>query len=139
MKKLVCIIIICCITNALIHSQQSNNQLNIENPDAKEGVEWKSKVVDLGQLQHRVPATAVFEFTNTGEKPVLITNARGSCGCTNIKYTKEPIQPGNTGQVSATYNAVAIGNFSKSVTVHLNIQNGVHVLRLKGIVTQNHE
>lgn len=114
--------------------QYTNAQLNVENPEAKESIEWKNKIVDMGEIPQGIPATAIFEFTNTGEKPVLITNVKPSCGCTNPQYPKEPIQPGKTAQISAVYNAAAMGSFNKSVTVTLNIADGTHILHLQGKV-----
>lgn len=139
MKKIYLLSFVLIICSQFIYAQQSTNILNIENPQAKEGVEWKNKVVDMGELEQRVPATAIFEFTNIGEKPVIITNVKTSCGCTNPKYPKEPIQPGHTAQVSAVYNAASPGNFTKTLTVYLNIQNGTHILKLTGKVLPKQE
>ena len=131
MKKIALIVIA-----GLATLQYGNAQLNVENPEAKESIEWKNKVVDMGEIPQKIPATAIFEFTNTGEKPVLITNVKPSCGCTNPQYPKEPIQPGQTAQISAVYNAAALGSFNKSVTVTLNIPDGTHILRLQGKVVE---
>jgi hypothetical protein len=52
-------------------------------------------------------------FTNTGSTPLVISNVRGSCGCTVTDYTKEPIAPGKTGNVKATFNAAALAHSTK--------------------------
>ncbi|MFC2137550.1 DUF1573 domain-containing protein [Bacteroidota bacterium] len=97
-------------------------------------VNWENTVVDMGEIAYKKPQTAKFIFKNTGEKPVIVTNAKGSCGCTGIKYPKEPIKPGESGTIQATYNAASLGAFNKSVTVDINIPDGRQILRLKGTV-----
>ena len=96
---------------------------------------WDATVHDFKEIPLGEPAIATFEFTNDGSKAVSITKVRSSCGCTVADYTKEPILPGKTGQVTATYNAAKKGNFNKMVTVYVN---GDHTtrLRVKGIVTE---
>ncbi len=96
---------------------------------------WLNPVVDLGKVTQNTPVTAKFEFVNIGTVPVIITNVRTSCGCTGKNYSKEPIAPGATSVVEATYDAKAIGSFSKSVTVTTNEGSNPKVLRLKGHVS----
>ena len=85
------------------------------------------------------PSTAYFRFKNTGSLPVLVTKAKGSCGCTGIKHRTEPVKPGETGTIQATYNAASMGAFSKTVEVELNIENSRKILRLKGEVVESLE
>jgi hypothetical protein len=82
---------------------------------------WEKTTHTFGKIEQNKPVTATFEFTNTGDTPVVITNAQGSCGCTVPSYTKEPIAPGESGIIKATYNAAATGVFNKTVTVTANI------------------
>lgn len=92
---------------------------------------------DFGKVEQGKPVTHVFEFKNTGTDPVVINDAQASCGCTKPSWTREPIMPGKTGSVSATFNAAAAGPFNKSVTVTSNAEAGQTVLYLKGeVVTQ---
>lgn len=97
-------------------------------------VQWNEKTHDFGILEQGVPATATFTFKNISNAPVVITNVRSSCGCTVAKYTKEPVRPGEEGQVSATYNSARPGNFNKSVTVTLEGVPGADILIVKGEV-----
>jgi hypothetical protein len=83
-----------------------------------------------------VPAKATFKFENVSDAPVVITNVRSSCGCTVAKYTKEPVRPGETGIVSATYNSARVGSFNKSVTVTMDALDRPVVLRVKGQVVE---
>ena len=65
---------------------------------------------------------AVFTFTNVGDQPLVINQAVASCGCTVPNYTKQPIAPGQKGQISITYDGKGRfpGHFKKTVTVRTN-------------------
>lgn len=91
-------------------------------------------VHDFGKIKQNVPVSHEFTFVNKGKVPMIITNAQPSCGCTVPAWTKEPIPPGGSGSVKATFNAVAVGAFDKSVTVTANVEGGVIMLRIRGEV-----
>ena len=95
---------------------------------------WKSDTIDLGEIPQGKPKAMDFEFKNTGQKPVLITNVQGSCGCTATDYTKTEIANGKTGKVTATFNAANKGAFIKTVKVTTNAENVPKVLTFKGTV-----
>ena len=95
---------------------------------------WKNATHDFGRVMQGKPVTAQFAFTNKGEMPLVISQAKGSCGCTGVEYPKEPIMPGQSGQIKATFNAAALGAFNKSVTVESNAEGGTAVLYFKGDV-----
>jgi hypothetical protein len=97
-------------------------------------IAWKSETIDVGQIPQNTPKPIVFEFKNTGKTTVIITNVQGSCGCTATDYTKTPIAPGKSGTVTATYNAVNAGAFSKTVSVTTNAEAAIKVLTIKGTV-----
>lgn len=80
-------------------------------------LKFTSETVDLGKVKVGNPVTATFTVTNIGTEDLLIESVTPGCGCTKSDYTKEPIKPGKTGTITATYNAAAVGNFSKTVTV----------------------
>lgn len=98
-------------------------------------LKFKSEKHDFGKVDQGKPATHSFEFVNTGNQPVVISNAQASCGCTTPDWTKDPILPGKTGFVKATYNAAAVGPFNKSVTVVSNAETPSLVLTLSGEVS----
>ena len=54
---------------------------------------------DFGTIEQNSENEYVFEFTNTGGEPLIIQNAQGSCGCTVPEYPREPIAPGETGEI----------------------------------------
>ena len=79
--------------------------------------------------------TYIFDVKNTGDAPLIITQVETSCGCTAREYTKEPIAPGENGEVKVTYNpAGRPGPFKKTITVNSNASKKV-VLSIKGEVT----
>lgn len=95
---------------------------------------WDTKILDLGEIEYRVPTTAEFTLTNSGKDPLLITYAKASCGCTNLKYDKEPIMPGKSSKLSVTYNGSGNGDFRKNITVQTNADKNRTVLQIKGKV-----
>lgn len=97
-------------------------------------ISWKSDTVDVGEIPQGTPKMIEFTFKNTGDKDVIISSVKTSCGCTASDYTKEAIKPGESGFVKATYNAAVKGNFTKTVSVTTNAEETVKVLTLKGLV-----
>lgn len=80
--------------------------------------------------------TTTFEFKNEGMAPLVLSNVRASCGCTTPKWPKEPIEPGETGTITVTYNPNGRpGKFSKTVTVTSNATAATKKLYIKGTVT----
>lgn len=97
---------------------------------------WEQTVHDFGRIPQGKPVTVSFKFSNVGDEPLIIKNATGSCGCTNVTYPKEPILPGQTGEVNSTFNAEAVGVFTKTVSVESNAVEGLTILTFKGEVVQ---
>jgi len=95
---------------------------------------WKAETIDVGEIPQGTPKAIVYEFKNTGKTAVVITNVVGSCGCTATDYTKEPVLPGKSAKVTATYNAANKGAFTKTVTVTTNAETAPKILTLKGTV-----
>ena len=95
---------------------------------------WEKTTIDVGEIVQDVPKEVLFEFTNDGDAPLIISRTQGSCGCTVSDYTKEAIAPGESGWVKATYNAKAMGAFHKTVTVYSNVPGDPVRLALKGTV-----
>ena len=92
---------------------------------------------NFGTIKEEIGAvTTQFEFTNTGDSPLIIQRVVASCGCTTPSYTREPILPGKKGVISAQYSTVRRpGTFNKSIRVYSNVPDTVHVLTIKGNVT----
>src|SRR4051812_23548529 len=69
----------------------------------KTSIKWKNAEINLGEVVQNKPVIIDFEFTNTGETPVLITSVQASCGCTSSNYSKTPILPGESTKITATF------------------------------------
>ena len=76
---------------------------------------------DFGKVKQNTENSYVFKFTNTGKEPLLISDAKGSCGCTVPEYPKEPIPPGKTSEIKVVYKPGGQqGSQNKTVTVTAN-------------------
>lgn len=99
--------------------------------------QWNLTMHNFGDIPQNIPAKAAFELTNNSDEPFFIETAKGSCGCTVADYNKEPILPGETTVIEATYNAKKVGQFNKTITVKLSGQNQVERLLVKGNVLES--
>ena len=98
-------------------------------------IEFEKDVHDYGTIQQNANGTYEFKFTNTGNEPLTISNAKGSCGCTVPEWPKEPIAPGESGVIKVKYDTKRVGPFGKSVTLQSNATNEpTKTLRIKGKV-----
>jgi len=96
---------------------------------------FETDVHDFGTIENGGNGTYEFKFKNTGKEPLIISNARGSCGCTVPTYPKDkPIKPGESEVIKVTYDTKRAGNFTKTVTITSNAKTGEKVLTIKGIV-----
>ncbi|MBR5983289.1 MAG: DUF1573 domain-containing protein [Bacteroidales bacterium] len=100
-------------------------------------ISWDKTTHNFGVFKEEAGVqTAIFEFTNVGEEPLVLTNVKASCGCTATDYTKEPIQKGKKGFVKASYNPQnRPGKFNKSITVTSNCEAPTTILTISGEVT----
>jgi hypothetical protein len=91
---------------------------------------------DFGTINEGQVVEYTYSFKNTGQAPLIIQNAQGSCGCTVPDWTKEPIPVGGTGFVKAKFDSNGRTNIqNKSVTVTANTWPKQTVLRFKAMVT----
>lgn len=99
------------------------------------GMVFENEVIDYGTIAQNAEGKRQFIFTNNGNKPLIITNAVGSCGCTVPTTPKEPIAPGQKGIIGVKYDTNRVGPFSKNVTVTSNAEGQPSkVLTIKGTV-----
>lgn len=87
-----------------------------------------------GDIEYGGDGQCVFTFTNTGNEPLVLTNVRASCGCTAPSWPKDPIKPGEKGEIKVKYNTNIPGSFSKTITVTCNGNPLQTMLRIKGRV-----
>jgi len=89
---------------------------------------------DFGKIKQGVPVSTYFEITNVTDKPLVIENAFGSCGCTTPEVPKEPIAPGATTKLKVNYNAAAMNHFEKTVSIKFAGITEPKVVRITGEV-----
>jgi len=99
-------------------------------------ISFEKKSYDFGKIMENAgKVTYEFEFVNTGKTPLVINKVEASCGCTTPNWTKEPIEEGKKGKITATYNpAGRPGVFTKTVTVFSNAGEEPERLIIKGEV-----
>lgn len=91
---------------------------------------------NFGQIEWKHPVTVEYTITNTGDKPLVLTNVTTSCACSAASWTKTPIAPGEKGTVVASFDAKALGRFEKSVGIYSNAQPSLAYLKFTGEVVQ---
>ncbi|TDQ29209.1 DUF1573 domain-containing protein [Zeaxanthinibacter enoshimensis] len=90
---------------------------------------------DFGTIEMGTPQETTFTFTNTGNAPLIITDAKSSCGCTVPEYPKNtPIAPGESGSMLVKFNGSGMNQVTKTITVTANTAQGSEILRIKAFV-----
>jgi hypothetical protein len=92
--------------------------------------------MDYGTIAQGADPLRKFKFKNTGTEPLVIKNARGSCGCTVPAYKKEPVMPGETSEIEVRYDTQRVGPFTKTVTIETNEGDQPRVLTIHGTVNE---
>lgn len=100
-------------------------------------IEFEKDTHDYGTIKQNANGVYEFKFKNTGTQPLMISNAKGSCGCTVPEWPREPIAPGESGVIKVKYDTKRVGPFSKSVTLQSNAVNDpAKTIRIKGNVEE---
>ena len=97
-------------------------------------IDFESKVVDYGVIEHNADGARKFVFTNNGTEPLVIKNAKGSCGCTVPTWPREPIAAGATAEIGVKYATNRVGKFTKTITLTTNASKKPVILTVKGEV-----
>ena len=97
-------------------------------------IDFESKVVDYGLIENKSDGVRKFVFKNNGTEPLIIKNAKGSCGCTVPTWPKEPIAAGATGEIGVKYDTKRTGKFTKTITLTTNADKKPVILTIKGEV-----
>lgn len=97
-------------TGSLLYAQNAVKK-------AEDVVKFKEMKHNFGKIKQGVPVTYNFEFSNSGDAPLVIENATASCGCTTPEWPQQPIMKGKTDKIKAGFNAAAPGIFEKGIFV----------------------
>ncbi|KAA2218182.1 MULTISPECIES: DUF1573 domain-containing protein [Maribacter] len=89
---------------------------------------------DFGTIEQGTPQETSFKFTNTGNAPLIITDAKSSCGCTVPNPPKDPIAPGESSELVVKFNGSGQNQVTKTITVTANTEKGSELLRIKAFV-----
>lgn len=100
-------------------------------------IEFKTDVIDYGTIEKGADGVRIFEFTNTGDAPLIITKVKSSCGCTVPSWSKDPIMPGKTGQIEVKYDTKRVMPIRKTITVTSNAKTPTIALKIKGLVVDS--
>ncbi len=106
--------------------------------DAKAGalpvMTFDESEFDFGEIEGGTAVEHVFKFTNTGDAPLVIVDAKSSCGCTVPEYTKAPVAAGDSGELLVKFNGSGKNQVSKTVTITANTAKGKETLIIKAFV-----
>ena len=97
-------------------------------------MEFEETAYDFGNIARGTAVEHVFKFKNTGKAPLVIVDATSTCGCTVPSYPKEPIQPGETGELLVKYNGSGLNEVTKVVTVKSNTEKGSETVKITAFV-----
>jgi hypothetical protein len=122
-------------------SPQDANFVQPQEPGTKSASLAKTKWVfektehNFGTVKQGDDVEYKFKFTNTGSEPLVIEDAKGSCGCTVPSYPKEPLAPGTSGEILVKFNSAGkSGNQQKTVTLTANTEPISTILTIKAEV-----
>ena len=129
MKNLIIIFTALVLTGSLSFGQDTEADTDAPVMDFEFGTH------DFGELNEGDDAEIDFTFTNTGNKNLILTNVKASCGCTTPYWSKEPVAPGETGKITAKYSTKnRSGSFNKAITITSNANPGTQRIFIKGNV-----
>ena len=115
------------------NTSKENGQESVSGPK----IEFKYKTWDFGEVPEGPKVRHEFEFTNTGNEPLIIHQVRSSCGCTVPYWPREPIPPGGKGKITVEYNTAGRpGPFYKVVTIYSNANPPTEQIVIKGVVVR---
>lgn len=101
-------------------------------------ITFTSNIFKFGEVVDGEKVIHDFDFTNTGDQPLIIFNAKPTCGCTISDYPKTPIQPGESGSIKAEFNSKGrVGKAHKVLKVKTNATSDILELTLEGVVLKN--
>ena len=144
MKKSILIVAVLSVFAFTSCKDKAADQVNEENVTAaasRDAVAGELPVMtfaetefDFGEMEGGTNVEHVFKFTNTGKAPLVIVDAKGSCGCTVPSYSKDPVAPGAEGELLVKFNGSGKNQVSKTVTVTTNTAKGKETLVIKAFV-----
>lgn len=99
-----------------------------------EGLTFKCNEHDFEKIDYKGRKTATFYYSNQSDTPLVIVDAKTTCGCTKVEYPKKPIKPGESDSLTVTFLAKSEGAFFKSINIVT--QKSTEKLTIKGVVVK---
>jgi hypothetical protein len=135
MKKILAVLALIAASITMAFAQDAKAEAKLtETEVAGPNIEFETTTIDYGTIAQGADPYRVFKFKNTGTEPLVIKHAKGSCGCTVAEWPKEPILPGEAGEIRVRYETKRIGKFTKTVTLTTNAADERQTLVIKGEV-----
>ena len=133
---LVVVMVACESNDNKLSTELINNPKSAETPSNKQPViTFTMTEFDFGKILQGEVVSYTFHFTNTGNVPLIITGVDKSCGCTASDFPRQPIAPGEGGDIKITYDSKGHFGFqTKTVTVNSNAIPATTTLRIKAEV-----
>ncbi|MFD0992938.1 DUF1573 domain-containing protein [Tenacibaculum geojense] len=149
MKKLILTLAFLVSAGVFVSCEKSNAASKIKDENVAKAVERDNEIkkgapvisfdkeeYNFGKVAEGDVVETTFTLTNTGKSNLVITNAKATCGCTVPTWPKEPIAPGETGEIAVKFNTAGKPNKqSKTVTLYTNTARGLETVKITGMVT----
>ena len=134
MKKLLSLLTLLSFAATVTFAQvQSTDEKKADGPQ----LELTTNTVDFGTIVQDSDPFRTVTFKNVGNEPLIIKNAKGSCGCTVPTYEKAPILPGEESEIKIRYATNRLGKINKTVTLFTNEgKDAKHVIKVVGMVNK---
>lgn len=122
--------------------QKKRTEVTLDQVDTETNAQMEFEEVEwnFGEITQGESVEYAFKFTNTGSDPLIITSAKGSCGCTVPEWPREPVAPGENGVIDVKFNSKGKkGKQNKRVTLITNMVPSQKILTVKGQVNLKEE
>ncbi|MEN7547720.1 DUF1573 domain-containing protein [Rapidithrix thailandica] len=111
-----------------------------EAPKAYAAFDFEKTFYDFGTIQQGDIVKHTFKFVNSGEVPLVISDIKTTCGCTAPKYSKNPVAPGESGEILVQFNSAGKRNLNKKpITIYANVEGGTYVINIQANVKVEEE
>ncbi|MDR0619218.1 MAG: DUF1573 domain-containing protein [Bacteroidales bacterium] len=138
-KNLICALALVFLCG-VVFAQKTKTEKPVETPTtvtpetSGPDINFEKTVHDYGTIEKGANGGCEFEFTNTGDEPLILSNVQSSCGCTTPSWPREPIAPGAKGTIKVHYDTQRLGGFRKTITITSNGKTDRVVLSISGTV-----
>ena len=98
--------------------------------------QFEKEVINYGKIEKGTDGKRVFEFTNIGEAPIIISDIKTGCDCAIPEKPTKPIMPGEKSTLTVEYDTSKIGGFTKTITIFSNAKKEIKKIKIKGYISK---